>query len=104
VAYTPSHQKLTGLFGDGGFMRVTPGWYRSSSSLGFFRYLVDQGLPETNPVNPVASGNAPGVAPEAQTGVWAAALVVLGGLTALSVTTLAVRRRVLAVGRISRSS
>lgn len=105
VTYTPAHQKLTGLFGAAGFMRVTPGWYRSRSSLGFLRYLVDNGLPERNPLAPVATGDAAsGTTPGAQRGPWAATLVVLGGLTALSLATLAVRRRVLAVGLVNRSS
>lgn len=103
VTYTPPHQKLTGLFGDAGYMRVTPGWYQSSSS-GFFRYLVNRGLPERNPLAPVSAGDAaPGTAPKAQTGPWAAmTVVVLVGLAALSLATLAVRRRVLAVGRVNR--
>jgi hypothetical protein len=107
VTYTPPHQKLTGLFGAAGFMRVTPGWYRSRSSLGFFLYLVDNGLPGRNPIAPFATGDAaPGKAPEAQTGSWAAMVVgvlwVLVGFVAVSLATLAVPRRVLAVGRANR--
>ncbi len=93
VTNTPSHQKLTGLFGEHGFMRVTPGWYQSSSS-GFLSYLVNHGLPEGSSAVPVASGDAAsGPRPEAQTRPWAAVAVVLVGLAALSLATLAVRRR-----------
>ncbi len=101
VTYAPPHQELTGLFGEAGYMRVTPGWYKSSSS-GFLGYLANHGVPERNPVAPVATGDAaPDMAPDAE-GPWATTLVVLGGLTALSLVTLAVRRRMLAVSRVNR--
>lgn len=100
VTYTPPHQKLTGLFGDHGLMRVIPGWYQSRSS-GFLRYLVNYGLPERNLVAQVASGDAAtGTAPEAHTWPWAAVVVVLVGLAALSLASLAVRRRGVAGGRV----
>ena len=101
VTYTPPHQKLTGLFGDNGLLQVIPGWHQSSS--GFLSYLVNHGLPGMNPAIPGAGDATPGTAPEAQTaGPSTTIVVVLGGLTALSLATLAVRRRVLAVGRIRR--
>ena len=96
VTYTPPGQEVTA----GISMQITPGWYESS--LGFLQYLVDQGMPERNPVASVATGEAaPGTAPVAQT-PWTRIVVVLGGLAALSLATLAVRRRVLAVRRMNR--
>lgn len=96
VTYTPPGQEVTA----GISMQITAGWFQSS--LGFLQYLVDQGLPESNPVASVATGEAaPGTAPEAQT-PWTRIVVVLVGLAALSLATLAVRRRVLAVGRVNR--
>jgi hypothetical protein len=101
VTYTPPHQELTGLFGEAGYMRVTPGWYQSSSS-GFLGYLVSHGLPEGNPVTPVATGDAASDTAPGAEGPWATTLVVLAGLTALSLIILAVRRRMLAVSRVNR--
>jgi hypothetical protein len=102
VTYTPSHQKLTGLFSEHGLLGVTPGWDQSSSS-GFLSYLVNHGLPERSSAVAVASGDATsGPRPEAQTGPWAMVAVVLMGLAALSLATGAVRRRVLAVRRVNR--
>lgn len=97
VTYTPPGQEVTA----GISMRITAGWYQSS--LGFFQYLVDHGLPERNPVASVATGEAaPDAAPEAHTAPWTRIVVVLVGLAALSLATLAVRRRVLAGGRVNR--
>ena len=99
MTYIPPHQKLTGLFGDRGLLRVIPGWHQSSSS-GLLSYLGNHGLPETNSATSgVASDAPPGTAPEAQTSPSTTVVVVLGGLTALSLATLVVRRRVLA-GRV----
>lgn len=102
VTYTPPHQKLMGLFGDHGYLRVTPGWYRSSP--GFLGYLVNRGLPARDPLAPVATGGADAdTAPGALTGPWTTVVVVvLVGLTALSLATPSVRRRVLALGRLKR--
>jgi hypothetical protein len=73
-------------------MPITAGWYQSS--LGFFHYLVDHGLPDTNPVSSVAPREpAPDTAPGAQTAPWAGIVVVLVGLAALSLVVLAVRSR-----------
>lgn len=100
VTYTAPGQELTGLFGDAGDMPITAGWYRSSP--GLFDLLVDHGLPERDPVAPVATGgSAPGAAPGPRT-PWARIVMVLVGLAALSLATLAVRRRVLAAGRVNR--
>jgi hypothetical protein len=97
VTYTPPGQEFTA----GVTMSITPGWYQSS--LGFFHYLADHGLPETNPVAPVATRErAPDTAPGAQTGPWAGIVVVLVGLAALSLAALAERRRVLVGGRVNR--
>jgi hypothetical protein len=96
VTYTPPGQEVTA----GISMQIAAGWYQSS--LGFLQYLVDQGLPERNPVASVATGEAAtGSAPEAQAS-WTRIVVVLVALAALSLATLAVRRRVLAVGRVNR--
>ena len=90
VTYTPPGHELTA----GVNMQITAGWYQSS--LGFFQYLVDHGLPETNPVDSAATRErAPDAAPGAQTAPWAGIVVVLVGLAALSLAALAVRRRVL---------
>ena len=94
VTYTPPGQELN----VGINMSIIAGWYQSS--LGFFRYLVDHGLPETNPVASVATREpAPDTAPGAQTAPWAGIVVVLVGLAPLSLAALAVRRRVLAGAR-----
>lgn len=101
MTYTPPHQELTGLFGEGGYMRVTPGWYQPGSS-GFLAYLLDHGLPEPASVAPVATGDAaPDPAPGA-VGPWTTILLALGGATALALVTPAVRRRMLALSRQQR--
>src|SRR5918999_1031085 len=92
VTYTPPGEELTGE----GNMPITAGWYQSS--LGFFHYLVDHGLPVTNPVAPVAPREPapdPYIAPGAQTAPWAGIVVALVGVAALSLAALALRRRVL---------
>jgi hypothetical protein len=102
VTYTPPRQKLTGLFGERGLMPVIPGWDQSGS-VGFLRYLMNHGLPERSPTAPVTTRDAaPGTAPEADTRPWAAVVVVLVGLAAVSWATAAVRRRMLAVRQVNR--
>jgi hypothetical protein len=97
VTYAPPGQEFTA----GVTMSITPGWYQSS--LGFFHYLVDHGLPETNPVTSVATRErAPEAAPGVQTAPWAGIAVVLMGLAALTLAALAVRRRVLVGARVNR--
>jgi hypothetical protein len=91
VTYTPPAQELN----VGIKMSITAGWYQSS--LGFFHYLVDHGLPERNPVASVASREpAPDTAPGAETPPWARIVVVLVGLAALLLAVLAMRCWVLA--------
>jgi hypothetical protein len=102
VTHTPPGQLLT-LGGPARGLKIPmlAGWYRSS--LGLFYYLVDHGLPKRNPVASVAIGGAaPGAGPRAPTPPWATMWVVPSALAALSLTTLAVRRRVLAAGRVNR--
>jgi hypothetical protein len=86
VTYTPPGQEVTA----GVNMSITAGWFQSS--LGFFRYLVDHGLPETDRVASVAAGErrATNTAPGAHAAPWAGIVVVLVGLAALSVAGLAV--------------
>jgi hypothetical protein len=87
VMYTPPGQRLAEGQPWGGV--ISPGWYQSSH--GFFGYLVDQGLPETSPVAPVAT--APDPAPGVQTGLWARFVLIPVALAALSLAALTVRRR-----------
>lgn len=97
VTYTPPGQRVAEGQPWGGVF--SPGWYHSSP--GFLHYLVDHSLPERNPVDPVARGEAvPDTTPRAQTAPWAGVVVLVG--LALSLATVAVRRRVLAVGRVNR--
>ncbi len=98
VTYTPPNQELTGLFGEAGYMRVTPGWYQSNSP-GFLGFLVRHSVPERNPVAPIATGDATADTAQGAAGPWTTTLAVLGGLTALSLVTLAVRRRMFALSR-----
>jgi hypothetical protein len=90
VTCTPPGQELN----VGINMSITAGWYQSS--LGFFHYLVDHGLPERNPIALVATREPPQIPHQGpRTAPWAGIVVVLMGL-GLSLTALAVRRRVLA--------
>jgi hypothetical protein len=92
ATYTPPRQELN----VGINMSITAGWYQSS--LGFFHYLVNHGLPDTNPVASVATREP---APDtAQAAPWAGIVVVVVVL-GLSLAALAVRRRVLAGGRLN---
>jgi hypothetical protein len=97
VTYTPPGQEVTA----GVSMQITAGWYEGSP--GFFQYLVDHGLPERNDIASVSNSEAArDTPPETRTVPWTRILVVLVVLAALSLTTLAVRRRVLAMGRVTR--
>jgi hypothetical protein len=90
VTYTPPGQELTA----GVRIPMLAGWYRSS--LGFFHYLVGHGLPEANPVASLAAREgAPDAAPRTRTAPWAGIVVILGGVAALSLVAVAVRRRVI---------
>jgi len=94
VTFTPPGQKLTGELG----MRIVAGWYQSS--LEFFHYLVDHGLPERNPVTPVASREpVSDTAPVAPTTPWAGIVLTLTGPTALLLLAPTVRGRVVALTR-----
>lgn len=97
VTYAPPGQEVT----DGITMQITAGWYQSHPH--FFQYLVDHGLSETKPVAPATGAPAPDTAPRAQTGPWAGIVGVLVVLAAtLSLTALAMRRRVRPAGLINR--
>lgn len=99
VTYTPPGQRLAEGQPWGG--AITAGWYQSS--LGFFQYLVDQGLPETNPVAAAADReSAPDTVPAARSTPWGWIAVALAGLVALSLAAPRLRRRVLAVARALR--
>lgn len=91
VTHTPPGQELT-LGGPRGLkISMLAGWYQSS--LGFFHYLVDHGLPGTNPVAEVATREPfPDTAPETaepREGI----VVLLVGFVALSLATLGAMRR-----------
>lgn len=92
VTYTPPGQRLTA----GVVMTITAGWYRSS--VGFFHYLVDQGLPETSLVAAAAGPgeSARDTVPAARSTPWGWIALALAGLVALSFTVTRVRGRVLA--------
>lgn len=90
VTHTPPGQELTGQHD----LAITAGWYQSS--LGFLQYLVDRGLPVTNPVASVAARHpAPDTGAALHTVSWIPFVVVLVALVATSLAALAVRRRVL---------
>lgn len=91
VTYTQPGQELTGQLS----MPIVAGWYRSP--LGFFQYLVDHGLPETNPVTAVAGGEPDSdTVPVATTTPWTVIGLTLTGVTALLLMTATVRRRMMA--------
>jgi hypothetical protein len=93
VTYTPPGQRIFGG------LTITAGWYQSS--LDFFQYLVDQGLPESNPVVAADRESAPSpVRPGLALWVWIA--LALTGLSAVSVAALRLRRRALAAGTAHR--
>lgn len=77
ATYTPPGQEVT----VGTKMAITHGWYQSSP--GFLRYLVDQGLPERNPVIVATGGSAPPMAQEAATAPWTGMMVLLVVFAAL---------------------
>jgi hypothetical protein len=80
---------------------ITAGGYQSP--LGFFHYLVDQGLPGTNPVAAAAGReSASDTVAAAQATSWGWIALALAGLVALSLAALRLRRRILAVSRGNR--
>lgn len=108
VTYTPPGQKQTweeDLTGMGTSTPIPSGWFRTNS--GFFQYLVQNGLPATNPLAAAAETaprNEPAAdaAPTSQTAPWAWVIIGLAGLAVLALVTPPVRRRVLlAVTRVN---
>ena len=94
VTYTPPGQELGRGRDLPDFLRNMPviaGWYRSPPI--FFRYLVEHGLPATNPAPPADTREpGPDTAPRASTVPLGGIVVVLVGLGALSTTALVARR------------
>ena len=74
-------------------MSITAGWYRSSAA--FLDFLVDRGLPGTNPM--VAADRAPDPGTEPASGFWSWIALAFAAVVALSVVSPWLRRRVLAV-------
>jgi hypothetical protein len=98
VTYTPPGQRIAeGLPWGGG---ISAGWYQSS--LEFFHYLVDQGLPETKPVVAADRESVSETVPAAGPALWVWIALALAGLVALSVAAPRLRRRVLAAARAHR--
>ncbi len=93
VTHTPPGQWIAEGLPWGG--AITAGWYRSSPE--FLRFLVEQGLPETNPVVTTDRGPDPDVAPAAAWPLWGWVALALAGLVALWVAAQQLRRRVHAV-------
>jgi hypothetical protein len=97
VTYTPPGQQFTTEEFDA---PIPSGWYQTTPA--FFDFLVENGLPATNPVGGAAKP-APRIEPAAdaapanQPAPWAWVIVVIGGLAALALATPAVRRRVMLV-------
>jgi hypothetical protein len=98
ITYTPPGQRMAKGLPWGG--AISAGWYQSS--LEFFHYLVDQGLPETNPVVAADRESAPDTVPAAGPTLWGWIALALAGLVALSVAVPRVRRRVLAAAKAHR--
>lgn len=98
VTYTPPGQRIAEGLPWGG--AISAGWYHSS--LEFFHYLVDQGLPETSPVVAADRESAPDTVPAAGLTLWGWIAPALAGLVALSVAAPRLRRRVVAVARTHR--
>lgn len=86
VTFTPPGQVLTGE----GMAPIGSGWFQATPE--FFRHLVDNGLPATNPVD-AATDTPPWTGPA----TWAWLLIGVAGLATLALATPSVRRRVLLV-------
>jgi hypothetical protein len=97
VTYTPPGQRIAKGLPWGG--AISAGWY--PSSLEFFHYLVDQGLPETNQVV-AGRESAPDTVPAAEPTLLGWIALALAGLVALSVAAPRLRRRVLAAASAHR--
>jgi pyruvate/2-oxoglutarate dehydrogenase complex dihydrolipoamide acyltransferase (E2) component len=94
VTFTPPGQVLTGE----GMAPIGSGWFQATP--GFMDYLVENGLPATNPVAAAAKAaprNEPAAdaAPAGQPAAWAWVMIGVAGLAGLALVTPAVRRRVL---------
>jgi hypothetical protein len=98
VTYTPPGQHIAEGMPWGG--AITAGWYQSS--LKFFHYLADQGLPETKPVVAADRESVSETVPAAGLALWVWIALALAGLVALSVAAPRLRRRVLAAARAHR--
>ena len=98
VTYTPPGQRIAEGLPWGG--AISAGWYQSS--LEFLHYLVDQGLPETNPVVVADRESAPDTVPAARPTLWGWIALAVAGLVVLSVAAPRLRRRVLAATRAHR--
>jgi hypothetical protein len=89
VTYTSPGQRLGGPAS----MSITAGWYRSSAP--FLAFLVDQGLPETNPMVVADRASDPDTVPSS--GLWRWIALAFAAVVAVSVVRRRLRRRVLAV-------
>jgi hypothetical protein len=92
VTYTSPGQRLGGPAS----LSITAGWYRGSAA--FLDFLVDQGLPETNPMVVADRAFDPDTAPSS--GLWRWIAVAFAAVLALAVVSGRLRRRLLAVARL----
>ena len=76
-------------------MSITAGWYRSSAA--FLDFLVDRGLPGTNPMVAADRPPDPGTGPAS--GFWSWIALAFAAVAALSIVGPRLRRRVLAVAQ-----
>jgi hypothetical protein len=95
VTYTPPRQRIARGLPWGG--AISAGWYQSS--LEFFRFLVDQGLPEISPVVVADPGSGQETVPAAGLTPWGWIALALAGLVAVSVAAPRLRRRVVAAAK-----
>lgn len=99
VTFAPSGQRIAKGLPWG--MEITAGWHQGSSE--FLRYLVDQGLPESNPMVVADRESAPTV-PAAGPALWGWISLALAALVAASAAIPRLRRRALALaGRTARA-
>jgi hypothetical protein len=99
VTYTPPGQRVAEGQPWGG--AITAGWYQGSP--GFFQYLVDQGLQETNPVAGAASRkSASDTVPAPRSTPWDWIALALAGLVAMTLAAPRLHRRILAAARTLR--
>jgi hypothetical protein len=98
VTHTPPGQRIAEGMPWGG--PISAGWYRSPPE--FLRYLVEQGLPETNRVVTADRGSVPDARSEAGPTIWVWIALALAGLVAASVTAPRLRHRDPAAARAHR--